>query len=98
MSSPSMSSHAHWKVEECAVYFDRMHIRGWCHHPERKIVRAEVLLNDTIPLRLTTFGLDSPDVAETFGPAAARTRFDEWLFAPPALLGKNFSLRMWLTE
>jgi hypothetical protein len=95
-----MSSHenAHWKVEECAVYFDRMHIRGWSHHPAQPIERIEVLINDTLPFALSSFGLESPDLTPRFGPDAAKARFDEWLFAPPALLGKNFSLRMWLAD
>jgi SAM-dependent methyltransferase len=95
-----MSPHArvHWKIEECAVYFDRLHLRGWCHHPAQPIARVEVLLNNTVPVPLPRFGLESPDIADTFGPAASHTRFDEWLYAPPALLGRNFSLRIWLDD
>lgn len=89
---------AHWKIEECAVYFNRLHLRGWCHHPTQPIVRVEALINDTLPYPLISYGLPSPDIADTFGPAAARVRFDEWLFAPPQLLGRNFSLRLWLAD
>lgn len=89
---------AHWKIEECAVYFNRLHLRGWCHHPAQPIVRVEALINDTLPYPLASYGLESPDIAVTFGPAAARVRFDDWLFAPPDLLGRNFSLRMWLAD
>ncbi len=88
----------HWKIEECAVYFNRLHLRGWCHCPAQAIVRLEALVHDSLPYPLTTYGQPSPDIADTFGPPAASVRFDEWLLAPPALLGLNFSLRAWLAD
>lgn len=89
---------AHWKIEECAVYHNQLHLRGWCHHPAQPIVRVEVLINNTLPYPLMSYGLASPDVVHTFGPEAARARFDDWLLAPPDILGRNFSLRMWLAD
>jgi len=88
----------HWKIEECAVYFDRLRLSGWCHHPTRPIARVEILLNDNVPVPVMTFGLESPDVAELLGPDAAHARFEEWVFGPPAQLGKNFSLRLWFDD
>lgn len=87
-----------WKIEECAVYFDRLRLGGWCHHPTRPIARVDILLNGNVPAPVTTFGLESPDVAEILGPDAAHARFEEWVFGPPALLGKNFSLRLWFAD
>lgn len=87
-----------WKIEECAVYFDRLHLRGWCFHPTLAIVRVEALINDNLPILLSSYGLESPDVADTLGPRAANVRFEEWLFAPAALLGRNFSLRLWFED
>jgi SAM-dependent methyltransferase len=92
------SQRAQWKVEECAVYFNQLHVRGWCHHPEQPVVRVEILLNNTLPYPLASFGIQSPDIAVTLGPKAANVRFDDWLYAPPALLGKNFSLRSGLAD
>lgn len=95
MASPEQ---VRWKIEECAVYHDRLHLRGWCHHPTRRITCLEALLNDRLPYPLASFGLESPDVADTLGATAASVRFDDWLFAPPAILGRNFSLRLWLDD
>lgn len=89
---------AQWKIEECAVYFNRLHVRGWCHHRAQPIVCVEALLNDNLPYPLASFGLPSPDIAATLGPHAAQARFDDWLTAPPALLGENFSLRLWFAD
>jgi SAM-dependent methyltransferase len=92
------SASVHWKIEECAVYFNRLHLRGWCHHSAQPIVRVEALINNTLPYPLASYGLPSPDIAVTFGPPAGQVRFDDWLFAPPDLLGRNFSLRLWLAD
>jgi hypothetical protein len=89
---------ASWKVEECAVYFDRLHLRGWCVHHDQPVERVEVLINDNLPLPLPSYGMDSPDIVETLGERAAHCRFDEWVFAPADLLGRNFSLRLWLVD
>jgi SAM-dependent methyltransferase len=94
----SSSSSIAWKIEECAVYFDRLHLRGWCHDRARPIAHVEVLLNNNLPLPLLSFGLESPDVAALLGENAAQARFDDWLYAPAALLGRNFSLRLWFTD
>jgi hypothetical protein len=87
----------HWKIDECAVYFDRLHLRGWCHHAPAPIVRAEVLFADqSLACPLITFGQPSPDVAAALGPTAAGARFDEWVTAPAEVLGQPFALRFWL--
>lgn len=88
-----------WKIDECAVYFDRIHLRGWCHHAGLRIVRVEVLFkNDTLAFPLVSFGQPSPDVAAGLGPGAAQARFDEWVTAPAEVLGRPFSLRCWLED
>ena len=87
-----------WKIEECAVYFDRLHIRGWCYHQLQGVAFVEILINDNLPIPLSSYGLESPDVAVTLGDTASRCRFDDWLVAPAALLGKNFSQRLWLAD
>jgi hypothetical protein len=82
----------HWKIDECAVYFDRMRLRGWCFHPGKSLTAVDVRFDrsgETFPLR--SFGTSSPDIAGIFGPAAAAVRFDEWV-SGSALLGTPFSL------
>lgn len=88
-----------WKIDECAVYFDRMHLRGWCHYAPQDIVRVDVLFNgEALVVPLTSFGQPSPDVAAGLGPTAARVRFDEWITAPTEALGRSFDLRCWLAD
>lgn len=93
-----MSAALHWKIDECAVYFDRLRLRGWCHHGGSPIVRVEVELDGRAVVPLASFGTASPDVAQALGPTAAQARFDEWIAAEPALLGQAFALRMWLAD
>ncbi len=93
-----MSSALNWKIDECAVYFDRLHLRGWCHHDGSPIVRVEAVLDDKATVPLVSFGTASPDVAQGLGPTAAHARFDEWITADAALLGQPFALRMWLAD
>jgi hypothetical protein len=89
----------HWKIDECAVYFDRLHLRGWCHHAPMPIIRVEVLFAEqTLARPLSTFGQPSPDVAAGLGATASQARFDEWLTAPAAALGHPFTLRFTLED
>jgi SAM-dependent methyltransferase len=93
-----MSSALHWKIDECAVYFDRLHLRGWCHHGGSAIVRVEAILDGKSAHPLASFGAASPDVAQSLGPTASNARFDEWLTPSPEHLGQPFALRMWLAD
>src|SRR5476649_1142182 len=46
----------HWKIDECAAYFDRMRVRGWCFAFEQQIVAVEALfLDGRQPTRLASF-------------------------------------------
>lgn len=88
-----------WKVDECAVYFDRLHLRGWCWHPAQPIVGLEVIFpaaNATVAIEGLTH--PSPDVAAAVHPAAHHCRFDAWLPAPREALGRDFSLRFTLAD
>ena len=88
-----------WKIDECAVYFDRLHLRGWCHHAGVPIERVELIYPDAaITLPVASFGQPSDDVAAGLGPTAARARFDEWLTAPAEALGQAFILRFTLAD
>lgn len=89
----------HWKVDECAAYFDRLRLRGWCHHGPQRITRVEVLFaGSALAVSLASFGAPSPDVAVGLGSTAANARFDEWVVAPVELLGRPFSLRFHLDD
>lgn len=83
----------HWKIDECAVYFDRMRVRGWCFHPAKPIAAVAIRFDapgEILPLR--SFGTSSPDIAAVFGSEAGRAaRFDEWV-SGSAFLGTPFSL------
>ena len=84
----------HWKIDECAVYFDRLLLRGWCHDPEKRVVKIEAVFPDSAPaLALSRFAQPSPDVAAAVDPSAHHSRFDEWLTPPAEILGRDFSLR-----
>lgn len=87
-----------WKIDECAVYFDRLHLRGWCHHRDSAIVRVEAILDGKSVHPLISFGAASADVAQSLGPTAAHARFDEWLTPSAELLGQPFALRMGLAD
>lgn len=83
-----------WKIDECAVYFGRLHLRGWCCDPLRPIREVALVFDETglaVPLR--SYGTASADVAQSLGPAASHVRFDEWVEAPEDQLGTPFSLR-----
>lgn len=89
----------HWKIDECAVYFDRLRLRGWCHHAPARVARVEVVFEDgrsAVPL--ASFGQPSPDVAAALGASAGKARFDEWVTAPHELLGRPFELRFHLED
>jgi hypothetical protein len=82
----------HWKIDECALYFERMKVRGWGYHPTKTVVALELVLDKSgqrIPLR--SFGAVSPDIAAVFGPRAENVRFDEWIQGS-AWLGTPFSI------
>lgn len=85
-----------WKIDECAVYFERLRLRGWCYDATSPIARVEIRFDesgDVIPL--TSFGTPSPDVAAAVSPDATHVRFDEWVLASPEILGGPFTLLMW---
>lgn len=88
-----------WHIDECAPYFDRMQIAGWCFVPDARIARVDALFpaaNTEVPLR--SFGLPSPDVAAAVNPAATHVRFAEWISLPDAQRGRDFTLRLTLTD
>jgi hypothetical protein len=88
-----------WKVDECSVYFERLHLRGWCHHAAPPIVRVDlVYANGAVVLPITSYGQDSADVEKALGPTASQVRFDEWVTPPYHLLGEAFSLRFSLSD
>lgn len=88
-----------WKVDECAVYFDRMHVRGWCAHAAQPVTRVELRFDESgIVIPLGTYGQASPDVAAAVGPFGTHARFDEWVHAPAHVLGRSFSLRFVLAD
>ncbi len=87
----------YWKIDECAAYFDRLHIRGWCHVPAQIIDRVEIFYEAAqLVCPLSSFGQPSPDVDNFCGPGAANVRFDEWVSVPADILGNPFILRCWL--
>jgi hypothetical protein len=84
----------HWNIEECAAYFDRLFIRGWCHDPDRRIVRVMAVFPEPMAVvPLLSFGRPSPDVADNLGAGATQCRFEEWLEVPPEAAGRDFYLR-----
>ena len=88
-----------WKIDECSVYFDRLHLRGWCHHVEHDITRVEVVYPEfSVTLPIENHRHPSSDVAAGLGPRAAHARIDEWLTAPAAVLGQAFVLRITLAD
>jgi SAM-dependent methyltransferase len=83
-----------WNIEECAAYHDRLLFRGWCHDPERPIVRIAAVFPDPLTVvPVVSFGEPSPDVADSLGPSASHCRFSEWLEVPPEAAGRDFYLR-----
>src|SRR4051812_25125124 len=88
-----------WKVDECAAYFDRLHLRGWCFNSAAKIVRVEALFpSPGTAVPLVSFGQASPDVAAAVHPGASHCRFDEWVAAPAEALGRDLTLRFTLAN
>jgi hypothetical protein len=88
-----------WKIDECAAYFDRMRLRGWCHHAGSEIQKVEVVFPDFgVAVPVISFGQPSPDVAAGLGATAARARFEEWLPAPAEVLGHPFTMRFTLAD
>lgn len=74
-----------WKVDECSVYFDRLHLRGWCFVQGAEIASVAALFpGRSEPAPLRSYGLPSPDVATAVDPHAVRCRFDDWVPLPPA--------------
>lgn len=82
-----------WKIDECALYFERLKIRGWCYHAEKTIARVQLRVDQTGEFfTLDSFGvMSSPDIAGIFGARAERVRFDQWIEGSPAF-GTPFSL------
>lgn len=88
-----------WKIDECAAYFDRLKLRGWCWHTDQPIAQLEVTFAATgtiVPVR--SFGQPSPDVAAALDARASHCRFDEWIAAPEEALGRDFTLRITLED
>lgn len=88
----------YWKIDECAVYFDRIHVCGWCHVPGEKIATVHLDFGDGTVFRLESFGLASADVDGYCGPGASNVRFDEWIAIPAGLAGKPFQVRCSLPD
>lgn len=90
----------HWKIDECAVYFDRLHLRGWCHHAPAAIRAIELVFAQSSARRpLASFGQPSLDVAAALSlPHAEACRFDEWLVLPEEALGRDFTLVLALDD
>src|SRR5438105_3502861 len=83
-----------WKIDDCAVYFDRMRVRGWAYDADAAVVGAEaVFAEPACVVALKSYGLASPDVAQAVDPRATHCRFEQWLEVPEAALGKDFILR-----
>lgn len=82
-----------WKVDECALYFERLKVRGWCYHPTKTIRKVELRVDQTGEcFCLDSFGvISSPDVSAVFGNRAEKVRFDQWIEGSPAF-GTPFSL------
>lgn len=87
-----------WKIDECAVYHDRLHVCGWCHVPGGVITRLEIVFDDHVSFPAGTFGLSSPDVDRVYGPGAGNVRFDEWITIPHGFAGKPFYVRCSLAD
>lgn len=88
-----------WKIDECAPYFERMKVRGWCFAPGARIGRVDLVFDGglgEVPLR--SYGLESGDVAAHVSPEAARVRFDEWIPLADAQRGVDFTLRCTLAD
>ena len=86
-------------MDEYSSYFDRMRLRGWCFVPSPTIAKIEVLFPASpAPIALHSFGLPSPDVALTVDPRAHHVRFDEWVPMPEAQRGRDFTLRIHLSD
>jgi len=82
-----------WKIDECALYFERMKVRGWCYHLAKTIVKVELRLDQTGEhFNLDSFGVtSSPDIAAVFGVRAENVRFDQWIVGSESF-GTPFSL------
>lgn len=88
-----------WKIDECAVYFDRMHLRGWCHHPVHPIREVDVFYpGAVVAIPIENPHRPSPDVALHLGPKANLSRFDEWIVSADSVLGHDFVLRFTLAD
>lgn len=88
-----------WKIDECAAYFDRMHVSGWCvcaSNPVRAVGLRFDQTGHTVPLH--SFGRPSPDVAAQVDLSATQARFDEWITAPETLFGTPFSMQFLLAD
>lgn len=88
-----------WKIDECAGYFDRLHVCGWCFCASASVRRVGLQFANAIEaIPLPSFGVASPDVATVFGPGASHARFDDWLVVPSELVGMPFNLQVDLDD
>lgn len=88
-----------WKIDECAEYFDKVRLRGWCFHADPCIVSVvAVFSNSSEIVPVISFGQSSPDVAQFHGAQAANCRFDEFLTVSADGLGRDFYLRFFLSD
>jgi hypothetical protein len=88
-----------WRIDECAGYFDRVRLRGWCFNSSHAILKVDAVFPEPetiVPLK--SFGQPSPDVAASLGANAANCRFEEWVEAPAEAVGRDFSLRFHLAD
>jgi len=86
-----------WKIEESAVYFDRLHLRGWCHiRPGgsgslRPAQRQSAVSDRQLRARQSRRGGHAR-------PDAAHVRFDDWWSRRPRCSAATFrSARGWTT-
>ncbi len=88
-----------WKIDESAVYFERLHLRGWAWHAAQPITRVEISFPDFgVTLPVASFGQPSADVAAGLGATASHARFDEWIVGPAEVLGHPFVMRFTLAD
>lgn len=88
-----------WKIDECAAYFDRLYLRGWCYHPVHDIRLVEIIFPETgVTLPVGSFGQASADVAAGLGARAGNARFDEWLTDASDSFGNPFVMQFTLVD
>ena len=92
-------SEVKWKIDECAGYFDRLHLRGWCWNGPVPISEVDLeFVGSRATHRIGSFGMQSPDVAASLGPSGAKARFDERIACSASDFGTPFNLRFTLQD